>query len=58
VDNFEATLDRARVLMQYLPAFGEVSAMAELINSGIDPSIAFFAVRGSQVLEIQLNQKK
>ena len=42
--------------MYYLPAFGEVSVMSKLVGSGIESSLAFFAVRGAQVLEIQLSQ--
>ena len=56
MDNFESILDRARALMHYLPAFGEMSAMSRLVESGVESSIAFFAVRGAQVLEIQLSQ--
>ena len=56
VDNFELILDRARVLLKTFPAFGEVSAMSELIKLGVSPPISFFAVRGAQVLELQLSQ--
>ena len=56
VDSFELILDRARVLLKTFPAFGEISAMSELIKLGVSPSISFFAIRGAQVLELQLAQ--
>lgn len=55
-DDYENILDRARSLMKYFPAFGEHSVMSKLVNSGVDQSIAFFAIRGAQVLELQLSQ--
>jgi len=59
VNEYEKVLDRARMMLgSNLPALGKESVLARLIESGVPQDIAFFAVRGAQVLEIQLNKKK